>query len=152
MSGDTTTAEREYAERRYNQAIAAGFSPISIQTGNQIILQAPDRMLVEPGKHIAISPDRSEPDNTIVSIEGPEDNPEGTTLVKIRYTVMDVYELTIIRSHAAVCGFWEGEEVSKVENVYCDDLGKILFGTEAKPLPGPMYTITDGDGNLIAEG
>ena len=97
MSGDTTTAEREYAERRYNQAIAAGFSPISIQTGNQIILQAPDRMLVEPGKHIAISPDRSEPDNTIVSIEGPEDNPEGTTLVKIRYTVMDVYELTIIR-------------------------------------------------------
>lgn len=155
MSEDTTTheaAEREYAKRRYDQAIEAGFSPISIQTGNQIILQAPDRMLVEPGEHIAIMPDRGEPDNTNVRIIGSEENPEGTTLVQIRYNFMDLYDLTIIRSHPAVCGYWEGQEVSKVNNVYCEDLGKILFGTEAKPLAGPMYTITDGAGNTIAEG
>ena len=155
MSEDTTTheaAEREYAERRHSEAIEAGFSPISIQTSNQIILQAPDRMLVEPGEHIAIMPDRSEPNNTRVRITGSEENPEGITLIEIRYNFMDLYDLTIIRSHPAECGYWEGQEVSKVNNVYCEDLGKILFGTEAKPLAGPMYTITDGAGNTIAEG
>jgi hypothetical protein len=155
MSEDTTTdeaAEREYAKRRYDQAIEAGFSSISIQTGNLIILQAPDRMLVEPGEHIAIMPDRSEPNNIRVRITGSEENPEGITIIQVTYNFMDLYDLTIIRSHPAECGYWEGQEVTKVNNVYREDLGKILFGTEAKPPTGPMYTVTDGAGNTIAEG
>lgn len=56
----------------------------------------------------------------------------------------DTYDALVQRGH--------GTEAEEMSNVYCDDLGEILFGDEAKPWTAPYFQITDGDGNIIAEG
>lgn len=41
------------------------------------------------------------------------------------------------------------QRTSEHDRVYCDDLGPLIFGAEAKPLPGPLVVVGDWDAGPV---
>lgn len=60
----------------------------------------------------------------------------------VRYDAgWDTYVLTRMERHA---GAWVADE--PISDVYCDQLGDLIFGDEAKPFTLPMVQISTDDG------
>lgn len=133
-----------------HHALKNELTPISVEIARQVVHMAPDDITPENLGMMAFPP---KPDQLIVMLTEGERNPEGMTSFKIELTLMDTYEVIIhdydVDSNGDLVGPPKEQTLGNVFNV---DLGQIIFGSKAKPWTDPLYKITDGDGNIIAEG
>jgi hypothetical protein len=101
----------------------------------QIDNMRPPQLL--PGQHIGIG---IVDETTVLVLVAPT-----ATLAVIRYLPgPDLYSVTVDR--------WRGE-VSDFDEVYCDQLGDLIFGVDAErwSLPFGGVQILDADGNVVEE-
>jgi hypothetical protein len=97
-------------------------SAIQIECANQVAAQAPDRFT--PTENLIFRPASFDPDVLAVDIH----DEDGLRRFVVRYNPVDDYDVMLVQWPEKVAG----EAPREWKGVYCDDLGGIMFGDEAK--------------------